>query len=333
MVSEDRQRVIETNRSLRLIKNVSAIYALTPTRTCDVWGPKSNTLGQELESLLEKGVIDDDAFDSIHRLLPTEASLSGAPTPASRTAARAPQRSPAPAPSASPPTNALENLNLRPTSSAASTAPPPSYNQSTGGGPPALPGRTPPPPAPGKPVIAHARALYRYAGADAGDCAFERGDGVAVHQYMNADWWLGRNLRTGQEGIFPRSYVELEAAPPPGPPPGGHGNYYQQQQQQQQPWQDEKAGYGGGGGGGGYPGAAPYGAPQQPMYGGYPPPPPGQANPYDANGPPPMAVAEQGGEGGSKMGEQGKKIGKKLGNAAIFGAGATIGSNIVNSIF
>ncbi|KAK1764097.1 SH3-domain-containing protein [Phialemonium atrogriseum] len=313
MVSEDRQRVIETNRSLRLIKN-------------------------ELESLLEKGVIDDDAFDSIHRLLPTEASLSGAPTPASRTAARAPQRSPAPAPSASPPTNALENLNLRPTSSAAtstSTAPPPSYNQSTGGGgPPALPGRTPPPPAPGKPVIAHARALYRYAGADAGDCAFERGDGVAVHQYMNADWWLGRNLRTGQEGIFPRSYVEIEAAPPPpGPPPGGHGNYYQQQQQQ--PWQDEKAGYGGGGGGGGgYPGAAPYGgAPQQPMYGGYPPPPPGQANPYDANAPPPMAVAEQGGEGGSKMGEQGKKIGKKLGNAAIFGAGATIGSNIVNSIF
>jgi hypothetical protein len=37
--------------------------------------------------------------------------------------------------------------------------------------------------------------------------------------------------------------------------------------------------------------------------------------------------------GGSKMGEHGKKFGKKLGNAAIFGAGATIGSNIVNSIF
>lgn len=35
----------------------------------------------------------------------------------------------------------------------------------------------------------------------------------------------------------------------------------------------------------------------------------------------------------SKTQEQGKKFGKKLGNAAIFGAGATIGSNIVNSIF
>jgi len=35
----------------------------------------------------------------------------------------------------------------------------------------------------------------------------------------------------------------------------------------------------------------------------------------------------------SKGEEQAKKFGKKLGNAAIFGAGATIGSNIVNSIF
>ncbi|KAJ5210722.1 hypothetical protein N7491_010531 [Penicillium cf. griseofulvum] len=35
----------------------------------------------------------------------------------------------------------------------------------------------------------------------------------------------------------------------------------------------------------------------------------------------------------NKFEEGGKKIGKKLGNAAIFGAGATVGSNIVNSIF
>ncbi|KAK1139994.1 protein that induces appearance of [PIN+] prion when overproduced [Aspergillus melleus] len=34
-----------------------------------------------------------------------------------------------------------------------------------------------------------------------------------------------------------------------------------------------------------------------------------------------------------KFEEHGKKFGKKLGNAAIFGAGATVGSNIVNSIF
>jgi hypothetical protein len=54
-----------------------------------------------------------------------------------------------------------------------------------------------------------------------------------------------------------------------------------------------------------------------------------------------MAVAEgsgqpQGQEGDgkdNKVNEYGKKFGKKLGNAAIFGAGATIGGNIVNSIF
>jgi len=34
-----------------------------------------------------------------------------------------------------------------------------------------------------------------------------------------------------------------------------------------------------------------------------------------------------------KGGEMGKKFGKKLGNAAVFGAGATIGGKIVNSIF
>ena len=53
----------------------------------------------------------------------------------------------------------------------------------------------------------------------------------------------------------------------------------------------------------------------------------------------PMTVSQgnSGGAGESKVPgkaqEQGKKFGKKLGNAAVFGAGATIGSNIVNSIF
>jgi len=35
----------------------------------------------------------------------------------------------------------------------------------------------------------------------------------------------------------------------------------------------------------------------------------------------------------SKLGKNGEKFGKKLGNAAIFGAGATIGGKIVNGIF
>ena len=54
----------------------------------------------------------------------------------------------------------------------------------------------------------------------------------------------------------------------------------------------------------------------------------------------PMALTQQGSSSEqqqsngqpSKGQEMGKKFGKKLGNAAVFGAGATFGSNIVNSI-
>lgn len=276
MVTADRQRVIETNRSLRLIKN-------------------------ELESLLEKGVINDSAFDSIQALLPAESSVSeSVVTAANRNSTSSPI-----------------------TTTTAAAVPPPSYTQSaattaTGSNAPALPARTP---APSKPALGHARALYDYAGADARDVSLKRDDRVVVLEHMNTDWWMGRNLRTGQEGIFPRSYVQVEEEqhqPPPGPPPS------------HQTWENEKTG--------GFPGAQGHGAyqpPAQPVYGGTYPPPPGQVNPYNAHVPP-MAVAEQGGgssAGGSKMGDHGKKFGKKLGNAAIFGAGATIGSNIVNSVF
>ena len=48
---------------------------------------------------------------------------------------------------------------------------------------------------------------------------------------MNADWAKGRNERTGQEGIFPRSYVNIVdeknavAAPVNAPPPpSNYGN-------------------------------------------------------------------------------------------------------------
>lgn len=156
-------------------------------------------------------------------------------------------------------------------------------------------------------MLAHARALYRYAASDARDCSFDKDDRVAVHEYMNADWWMGRNLRTGQEGIFPRSYVVVEQDHK-GPVPGAY----------QQPQYAAHA-------------PAPVGGPIPVAGGGYPmAPPPGQAVPYQQQG---QQEGQQEQEGQSKVGEHGKKFGKKLGNAAIFGAGATIGSNIVNSIF
>ncbi|KAI0476480.1 SH3-domain-containing protein [Xylariaceae sp. FL0804] len=259
----DRQEIIASNKSLRLIKN-------------------------ELEHLLEKGVIADDVFESIHRLLPSESSLSSAATPAARAAAALP----------SPPVKAMANLNVAP----------PAYNAT---GPPALPVRNnppPPPAAPVKPVVAHAVARYRYAASDDRDLSFERDDRIEVHEFMNDHWWMGRNTRTGADGIFPHNHVERV----------------------DENSMNEKQGYH---------------APQQPVYaspspanGAYPPPPQAQ-NPYNANVPP-MAVASQGSQGGagglasnSKVNENGKKFGKKLGNAAIFGAGASIGGKIVNGIF
>lgn len=270
-MSADRQTIKEVNKSLRTIKN-------------------------ELENLLERGVIDDSVYDTISSALPAESSLSGPlrtatgannnnnNTESNNTAPRA-------APVAQePPTKAFEALSVNKSPSPA----PPSYDQTPA---PGLPVRNQ------KPTVAHARALYRYAAADGRDLYFEKDDRISVYEYMNQDWWMGRNDRTGQEGIFPRNYVLVE-------------------NENKSPM------------------------PQQPQYG-YPvhaQGPPAQQNPYNAHVPP-MAVAQgsgqqqqpgqegQEGQGDNKVGEMGKKFGKKLGNAAIFGAGATIGGNIVNSIF
>ena len=154
------------------------------------------------------------------------------------------------------------------------TPPPPAYNQ-------------PPMPPAGPSVLASAVSLYAYSPSDAGDLALAPQDRVQIHEYMNADWAKGRNERTGQEGIFPRSYVRVEekGLQSQGPPPVREG-----------------MGYG-----------------NVPM----------QVATEPVGGQPGQAVGGQ----PSKFQEGGKKFGKKLGNAAIFGAGATIGGNIVNSIF
>jgi hypothetical protein len=255
----DRQRIIENNRSLRTIKN-------------------------ELENLLEKGVISGEVFDAISVQLPAESPLSGA------------SASSTPVPLPLPPRN---NSHINHTVSAAASAfnalnvsgpanPPPAYSQTP---PPALPARNPvAAPAPEKPVLAHVRALYKYDAADVRDVALERDDRIAVYDYVNDQWWMGRNLRTGAEGIFPKTYVLVEEdrqKPMPPPVPSSSMNGVS---------------------------TATLGN----VHGG---PPPQQAA-YDPNEGKP-----------SKMEENGKKFGKKLGNAAIFGAGATIGSKIVNGIF
>lgn len=168
--------------------------------------------------------------------------------------------------------------------------PPPAYAQ------PAPP-MGPPVPQQGPAPLTYAVALYPYTATDAGDLNLAPHDPIAVTEYMNAEWWKGRNERTGAEGIFPRSYVRVDDSKkgmaPAGMPPVG----------------------------------APVPVPVQQSGSGY--------------GNMPMDVAQGGGmvdpgqgqQKPSKLQEGGKKFGRKLGNAAIFGAGATLGSDLVNSIF
>lgn len=148
------------------------------------------------------------------------------------------------------------------------------YQPPSGPPPPAYPATPQPPPA----ALSHATALYAYQGSDNGDLGLQPNDRVAVTEYMNADWWKGRNERTGQEGIFPRNYVKAEDAKAP----AGPSSYGNMPMDVAQGSQHQEVG------------------------------PDGKPN---------------------KGAEMGKKFGKKLGNAAIFGAGATMGSNLVNSIF
>ena len=148
--------------------------------------------------------------------------------------------------------------------------------------PPAYPTAPAPPGA-----LTFATALYAYSPTDAGDLALSPNDRIAVTEYMNAEWWKGRSERTGQSGIFPRSYVRPEEKFQPTPPPVAMD------------------------------------ARQETNYGNMP-----VQVAQGGSAPAPSDPGRQ-----SKLQEGGKKFGKKMGNAAIFGAGATVGSNIVNSIF
>ncbi|KUJ23311.1 uncharacterized protein LY89DRAFT_728071 [Mollisia scopiformis] len=271
--ADERQKIIANNKSLRTIKN-------------------------ELESLLENGMISDETYDTVINSLPAETSLNSA---ARRNVV---PPSPIPTPETNPLTAAISNMRINSNSSQE----PPSYSSSTAA-PPALPGRAPTQ-QPERPEIGRATSLYPYEGAPE-DCSFGVNETLVIYEYMNNEWCYGKNLTTGKQGLFPTNYVQIKQQAPT-PNPNAYGAYGADKQNAQ--W------------GGGYPGQY-----QQAQAQG--PPPPGPSNPYNS-AVPPMQIAEQPVDGKPGKGaEMGKKFGKKLGNAAIFGAGATIGGNIVNSIF
>lgn len=196
---------------------------------------------QELEYLTDSGIITPQTLSDLLQRLPQQTplhapiSVGAVPTAPSQAGTLQP-----------PPTSALNNMNLNNQNGygqqnngygqnngysgdraqdekngsyyqpqpAATPQPPPAY-----GAPPG------PPPQANYPPLAHATALYAYNSTDAGDLALQPNDQITVTEYMNAEWWKGRSARTGQEGIFPRSYVKVdEKAPPASSTTNNYGN-------------------------------------------------------------------------------------------------------------
>ncbi|ODQ49569.1 hypothetical protein PICMEDRAFT_18820, partial [Pichia membranifaciens NRRL Y-2026] len=164
----------------------------------------------------------------------------------------------------------------------------------------------------------YAEAIYDYAPQQSDDLKLTRGDKITVLEKVSDAWWKGSVH--GRSGMFPANYVKLYSEPSDdsrsavnvAPPPSYQQSqpFYQQpqQQQMQQPYFQQQM--------------------QQPYY---------QQSQSSLNipgqipvGQPPMQQQPQ--QQGQHSGTF-KRFGSKLGDAAIFGAGATIGSDLINSIF
>ncbi|KAH3684566.1 hypothetical protein WICPIJ_004456 [Wickerhamomyces pijperi] len=178
----------------------------------------------------------------------------------------------------------------------------------------------------------YAEALYDYSPQQPEDLSLRTGDKVKVLERLSPDWWRGEN--NGRVGMFPSNYVKIipnndrQAPPSYSRPQGMPANMSPsisspQQQQFYQPPQQQQQQY--------------YQPPPQQQY--YQPPPQQQMTQYQSpqqQQQPQVAVVQQQPQQQqqhSSTNEGLKKFGSKLGNAAIFGAGATLGSDLVNSIF
>ncbi|EGV62919.1 protein that induces appearance of [PIN+] prion when overproduced [Yamadazyma tenuis] len=166
--------------------------------------------------------------------------------------------------------------------------------------------------------------LFDYQAQEADDLNLKKDEKVAIVDHLSEDWWKGYTKDQPQRiGVFPSNYVKsisesefnISASPAIIAPPSSKNekseykaedySYPAPQQQYHPPYQ-----------------AQGYSAPPQ-----YPPP---TTNFYQqAPEQQQQMVPQQGGNDHPHL----RKFGSKLGNAAIFGAGATIGSDIVNSIF
>ncbi|KAJ8462991.1 hypothetical protein ONZ51_g10553 [Trametes cubensis] len=174
------------------------------------------------------------------------------------------------------------------------------------------------PPPPPRTNTKRARALWAYNedGREPNDLSFSAGETVEIIEETNADWWTGKCR--GKQGLFPSNYVEILDAgrgavspPPPAPMmPAPASSYYQPPQPYGMPNEPEKA--------------AMY---QQQPYA--PPPGPMQpAAPVQV-----VTVQQQEPPKKNKFGKLGNTMATSAAGGVGFGAGAAIGSGIINAIF
>jgi len=159
----------------------------------------------------------------------------------------------------------------------------------------------PPQPTQPTPSYPRARALWAYNedGREPNDLTMAVGDVIDIVDETNMDWWTGRNK--GRQGLFPSNYVQ-KLPPEPSMQP-----------------QQEKV----------------YGAPGYTNYGNHPPP---QQPMIPFNNPPPVnSVGLQPDDGQDKKKKKFGKFGNTMAQSAAggvgFGAGAAVGSGIINAIF
>ena len=169
------------------------------------------TIKAELEYLCDASIISPSTLSDLLSRIPAQTALNapisvGAVAPETQNNA------------AAVPIQPMNGLNLNHTRTNGSFSanekqdykqdfpPPPASPQPP---PPAYQSAPAPPPQAQWPPLAQATALYAYTSTDEGDLELQPNDHVTVTEYMNAEWWKGRSSRTGQEGIFPRSYVKV----------------------------------------------------------------------------------------------------------------------------
>lgn len=198
----------------------------------------------------------------------------------------------------------------------------------------------PPPPTPILPRNPQAKALWDYNpdGTDPNDLSFRAGDIIEIVSETNVDWWTGK--LNGRQGLFPSNYVEKlpdvrdapaspGRAPIPVPAPTGssYGRFPPSNEYQAPPPFPS--------------GPSSYNAP--------PPPPPswnGPPQPYNAYNekpqpqqqvyapaPAPVQAPPEPEKKKSKFGGLGTTMANSAAGGVGFGAGAAIGSGIINSIF